>query len=339
MWGGPSSGRCTPWHMHTPSRLTRDTRRASLCRKLSLKRAKRCNGFCRRRGLLAPYAIVLAGSARRWSVFIHAHVHTCTPLEAFLVYFDSSEPAGPRQCSYFESTATCNGTQSSGLAGSTNGAQDTTCNWNSKDEVCMFSPSADIFLPSFEFRLIVGLGAIPAAIVMISALQEEDPPHSSKTAAAGGSVLAEILEHPEHWRTLIGTGGTWLLYDVSYYGTNIFLPVILSKIFGNGLSAFSQSLVVTCRHHCRAAGLYSCNHVPEEVWQPLAQHIWLLANGVHVCYDGHHLAACSGGAHIAFRRADATYVCTELWPEVSRLPHIPDASNSLKVPRIHVALS
>ena len=87
--------------------------------------------------------------------------------------------------------------------------------------------------------------AIPAAIVLVSALFEEDSAQyiASKEAQkrSGTSVLSEVLAHPEHWKTLVGTGGTWLLYDVSYYGTNIFLPPILKSIFGPGLSVFAQS--------------------------------------------------------------------------------------------------
>ena len=39
-----------------------------------------------------------------------------------------------------------------------------------------------------------------------------------------------MLNHPEYWATLLGTGGTWFLYDISYYGTAIFMPQILKTI-------------------------------------------------------------------------------------------------------------
>lgn len=45
------------------------------------------------------------------------------------------------------------------------------------------------------------------------------------------------------WLTLIGTGGAWFLYDVSFYATNVFMPAILAGILGDS----SDSIVtMTC---------------------------------------------------------------------------------------------
>ena len=68
---------------------------------------------------------------------------------------------------------------------------------------------------------VVGLGALPAFIVMLSAMKETDSTEFTEAKQAGSrkGICQEIWEHPKYWKTLIGTGGTWFLYDVSYYGT------------------------------------------------------------------------------------------------------------------------
>ena len=60
-------------------------------------------------------------------------------------------------------------------------------------------------------------------------------PDGGKVAGSSGAAaetpLALALARPELVRTLIGTTSTWLLYDISYYGTAIFTPQILDSIF------------------------------------------------------------------------------------------------------------
>eukprot|EP00392_Amoebophrya_sp_AT5.2_P000394 g395.t1 len=53
---------------------------------------------------------------------------------------------------------------------------------------------------------------------------------------------------PYNLATLVGTGGTWFLFDVAYYGTQIFAPFILQQIFTdrNLTTNCAQSLVSAC---------------------------------------------------------------------------------------------
>jgi MFS family permease len=120
---------------------------------------------------------------------------------------------GDKQCSYFTDEADCMNLNKTHNAGE--------CQWNDKGGVCMFGEHDSVALPSFEFRFLVGLGALPAFIVMLSAMKETDSTEFTEAKQAGSrkGICQEISEHPEYWKTLIGTGGTWFLYDVSYYGT------------------------------------------------------------------------------------------------------------------------
>jgi PHS family inorganic phosphate transporter-like MFS transporter len=80
------------------------------------------------------------------------------------------------------------------------------------------------------FRVLMGIGALPAAIVFFSALGYSDSEEFKSGRVR--SPLRDALEHRQYWRTLAGTAGTWFLYDIAYYGTNIFTPEIIENIFG-----------------------------------------------------------------------------------------------------------
>ena len=125
-------------------------------------------------------------------------------------------------------------------------AQNSSCVWNaSGNGVCSFTASAPRTIPSVEYRLITGLGIIPPLIVMAAVARTQDSAEFSSVKAA--SPWAEVQANPRYWKTLIGTGGTWFLYDISYYGTAIFQPSILKSIFGQGETLFAiswQSLVI-----------------------------------------------------------------------------------------------
>ena len=94
-------------------------------------------------------------------------------------------------------------------------------------------PSDTPALESVQLRLVLGLGALPAAFVWVATYMSEESEAFTSSAAAAAEGLSEKEEnHSKHIRTLAGTGLTWLLFDVAFYGTNIFTPQILSAIFG-----------------------------------------------------------------------------------------------------------
>jgi MFS transporter, PHS family, inorganic phosphate transporter len=113
-----------------------------------------------------------------------------------------------------------------------------------------FMPADTPNLTSVQFRILLALGAVPASIVWLASFYSaKDAPAKAEVGdAPKESPLAIARRHPEYFRTLIGTGGTWFLYDVAYYGTAIFTPQILQGIFGKTESLADlcwQSLVVT----------------------------------------------------------------------------------------------
>jgi PHS family inorganic phosphate transporter-like MFS transporter len=98
---------------------------------------------------------------------------------------------------------------------------------------------------SFDFRLLLGLGALPAlAVVILTYLQ----PSSSMVKFDQPNIWNVIKDNPHHWRVLIGTGGSWFFYDFLYYGTALNQPLIIEAVFGNADTIYSnlwQNLVVS----------------------------------------------------------------------------------------------
>lgn len=63
-------------------------------------------------------------------------------------------------------------------------------------------------------------------------LADEDD-DAGREAETGSSPIAVIKAHPQYLKALIGTGGTWFLYDISFYGINVYTPTILKMIYGS----------------------------------------------------------------------------------------------------------
>ena len=82
-----------------------------------------------------------------------------------------------------------------------------------------------------QFRLLMGLGAVPAAMVLYAAFQHED---SAKFQQAQTSApLRDAWEKRAlYWRLFLGAAGSWFIYDVAFYGINTFTPDIIESIFG-----------------------------------------------------------------------------------------------------------
>jgi PHS family inorganic phosphate transporter-like MFS transporter len=93
---------------------------------------------------------------------------------------------------------------------------------------------------SAKWRLLLGLGAVPAAFVVAGAIYEESLRASiglseksqqiGKDEPQTADIVFAALKNPRHRRTLIATGGGWFIYDVCYYGVNLFGPQLLQSI-------------------------------------------------------------------------------------------------------------
>lgn len=100
--------------------------------------------------------------------------------------------------------------------------------------VVAVSMPADAY--STQFRLLLALGAVPAAVAWWAAFrcpQELPASHQAGARKATTGMLAQLRDNKVHLWTLCGTGGCWLLYDLCWYGTVVFLPDLLGSIFGS----------------------------------------------------------------------------------------------------------
>merc|ERR1712226_491381 len=80
-----------------------------------------------------------------------------------------------------------------------------------------------------QWRMTLGLGAIPAAIVMLASMNKEES--AEFLQAKENTSLGHALRKREYWIKLIGTGLGWFCYDVVHYGPYLIAPVIINDIF------------------------------------------------------------------------------------------------------------
>jgi len=80
-----------------------------------------------------------------------------------------------------------------------------------------------------QWRLTLGLGAIPAMVVMWGSVNKEES--AEFTQAKSETSLSHALRKPLYWRKLIGTGFGWFCYDIVHYGPYLIAPVIINDIF------------------------------------------------------------------------------------------------------------
>jgi MFS transporter, PHS family, inorganic phosphate transporter len=110
-----------------------------------------------------------------------------------------------------------------------------------------------------QWRFLLGFGAIPAAIVVLLTFYEiqvksqyeeinnqtagifssttslTSTPSSSAKMQRQAKQLKnqEILKESKHWWNLVVTGGGWFLYDIAFYGVNLFGGEIIKSINSN----------------------------------------------------------------------------------------------------------
>jgi PHS family inorganic phosphate transporter-like MFS transporter len=113
---------------------------------------------------------------------------------------------------------------------------------------------------SLTWRVLLGLGAVPAAcVIYLRSRMPESPRFQSKvrgqsteaaenlyrftkgtvdvTTPAPSTVkhlyLREFFRDPRMLKLLLGTAGSWFLFDYAYYGNTLSLPSILEKVSPN----------------------------------------------------------------------------------------------------------
>jgi len=83
---------------------------------------------------------------------------------------------------------------------------------------------------SKQFRTLFAVGAVPSLVVLYASMREPHD-HVPENRRRQDLSAAGIFDR-RHWVTLVGTGGSWFLFDVAFYGTVIFTPNILGHVFG-----------------------------------------------------------------------------------------------------------
>lgn len=121
------------------------------------------------------------------------------------------------------------------------------------------------------WRILLGLGAIPSAAVLYSRRRMPESPRfqawvqgderkavkslarysdGKVTAATNGRAissvrmsLGEFLSNRRLMLTLLGTAGTWFVFDYAYYGNSVSAPLIVKSVLGKG-ATIEQSLAL-----------------------------------------------------------------------------------------------
>mmetsp|Transcript_38950 Transcript_38950/g.50355 ORF Transcript_38950/g.50355 Transcript_38950/m.50355 type:complete len:450 (+) Transcript_38950:113-1462(+) len=93
-----------------------------------------------------------------------------------------------------------------------------------------------------QWRFILGFGALLLGSVLwlMVWLPDRKPPRAlTRTQGQGDSVGASLchllstLSRPDYIRMVVGTGGCWFLFDVTFYGNTLFQTEVLKDAFGD----------------------------------------------------------------------------------------------------------
>lgn len=126
--------------------------------------------------------------------------------------------------------------------------------------------------PDLAWRIMLGVGAIPAAAVILLRRRMPESPRflaqvrgADKQAAAGlksfaGDEVATpdekeptkrlslgaMLSQGRYWRLLLGTAGGWALFDYAYYGNSISLPLVIKSVapHATDITSIAWSLII-----------------------------------------------------------------------------------------------
>lgn len=89
-----------------------------------------------------------------------------------------------------------------------------------------------------QWRLIFVMGAVYPMIVAFLAPRTAEMPKGTT-----GSIVTEFkaaVQVPGYWWTLLGTGGTWFLFDITNYGVSLALPAIEANMFSSTQSTTTK---------------------------------------------------------------------------------------------------
>mmetsp|Transcript_12820 Transcript_12820/g.19425 ORF Transcript_12820/g.19425 Transcript_12820/m.19425 type:complete len:538 (-) Transcript_12820:47-1660(-) len=103
---------------------------------------------------------------------------------------------------------------------------------------------------NIQYMILVGFGILPSlAVLILTALQlnaskearETFRESASAKNVVNKSVIKASLHNPLNQMRLIGTGASWFLYDIIYYGAAFNLPQVLASVFGDNTDLVTSS--------------------------------------------------------------------------------------------------
>eukprot|EP00927_Polykrikos_kofoidii_P003732 TRINITY_DN11507_c0_g1_i2.p1 TRINITY_DN11507_c0_g1~~TRINITY_DN11507_c0_g1_i2.p1 ORF type:complete len:474 (+),score=44.57 TRINITY_DN11507_c0_g1_i2:69-1490(+) len=97
----------------------------------------------------------------------------------------------------------------------------------------IFDPAVHAeWVPEVQFRVLFALGAVPAGVVFLASLSQKDSQEFDDSRhQVQTTVWASVRQQSSEVNlTLLGTAGSWLAFDVAYFGTSTFQPEILQRI-------------------------------------------------------------------------------------------------------------
>ena len=94
-----------------------------------------------------------------------------------------------------------------------------------------------------SWRICSGIGAVLALFALTLFLQVPEGPRTS--AGSAHNTLQVIVDN--RWK-LMGTGGSWFLFDIMFYANSLFTSKVLQLVFGKGgdlVTIFKHNLLLT----------------------------------------------------------------------------------------------
>ncbi len=163
------------------------------------------------------------------------------------------------------------------------------------------------------WRILLGLGALPAASVLLMRRRmPESPRYSDKVLGKGSKAatdiesysdgivnlkadqkdsrvgptgymkLREFLSNPKYLLLLLGTAGTWFVFDYAYYGNSVSAPLIVKSVLGKqGASVLTEALALQLIIFSIAAlpGYYLATHFMDRIGHRRLQWIGFIGMG------------------------------------------------------------
>uniref|UniRef100_A0A7S2NSZ2 Major facilitator superfamily (MFS) profile domain-containing protein n=1 Tax=Leptocylindrus danicus TaxID=163516 RepID=A0A7S2NSZ2_9STRA len=103
---------------------------------------------------------------------------------------------------------------------------------------------------NLQYMILVGFGILPSlAVLILTAFQlnaskearETFRESASAKSLGNESIIKASLHDPLNQMRLIGTGASWFLYDIIYYGAAFNLPQVLASVFGDDTDLVTSS--------------------------------------------------------------------------------------------------